>query len=65
MNDANLERGKQAGNLRDNEDLPDLLFSIANSIGTIQGLIHIGNSANDRLKNPERYRKSDEIKAVK
>lgn len=65
MNDANLEREKQAGNFSNNDDVPDLLFSIANSLDTIQGLIHIGSSADDRLKNPERYRKSDEIKAVK
>lgn len=65
LNDAYLERGKQAGNFRDNEDLPDLLFTIANSLDNIQGLIHVGNSADHRLKNPEHYRKLDEIKVVK
>ena len=66
LNDAALERGKQAGNFQiDSGDTPDLLFSIANSLSAIQGLIHVGSSADDRLKNPERYQKSNEIKAVK
>jgi len=64
MNDANLEKGKQAGNFRDNDDAADLLFSIANTLDTIQGLIHIGSSADHRLKNPDSYLKSNSIKAV-
>lgn len=65
MSDANLERGTQAGNFRDNYAASELLFSIAYSLDTIQGLVHIGSSADDRLKYPERYEKSDTTKAVK
>ena len=54
-----------AGNFQSHSDVPELLYSIANSLDTIQGLIHVGSSADHRLKHPELYRESDEIKAIK
>ena len=44
-----------AGNFQSNSDVPTLLFSLANSIDSIQGMIHVGTSADDRLRNPELY----------
>ena len=64
LNDVNLERGAQAGNFQADTDLPDLLFTIAHSLDNIQGLLHVGSSADHRLKNPELYLKSNSIKAV-
>ena len=64
LNDANLEKGIKAGNFQTGHDAPDLLFTIANQIENIQGLVHVGSSANHRLKNPELYRESHVIKAV-
>ncbi|SFF19550.1 hypothetical protein [Nitrosomonas sp. Nm166] len=55
----------RSGNFQSHNDVPELLYSIANSLDTIQGLIHIGSSADHRLKYPELYRESDAIKAVK
>lgn len=65
LNDANLEKGIKAGNFQSAHDTSDLLFTIANQIENIQGLVHVGKSADHRLKNPELYRESDVIKAVK
>ncbi|SEG15208.1 hypothetical protein [Nitrosomonas ureae] len=65
LNEESLEAGKRSGNFQSSNDVPDLLFAIANYIENIQGLIHVGSSADARLKHPERYRSSDDIKSVK
>ena len=60
MHDANL-KGVAAGNFQSGHDVPDLLLTIANQLENIQGLVHIGSSADARLKNPECHLKSDQI----
>ena len=55
----------RSGNFQSHNDVPELLYSIACSLDAIQGLIHIGNSAELRLRYPELYQESDAIKAVK
>jgi hypothetical protein len=56
---------EQDGTFQSRHDVPGLLFSIANSLDTIQGLIHIGSAANHRLRKPECYRELNSIITVK
>ena len=47
---------KDAGSFQGGYDLTKLLFGVANSIGSIRALVHIGDSAQRRLINPAHYK---------
>jgi hypothetical protein len=53
---ANHLPHKKVGSFQSSDDIPTLLFFISRSLGNIQGLIDIGDAANDRLVHPERYK---------
>lgn len=52
--DGNTQ-GVRAGNFQGADDVPGLLFNITHQLQTIAGLIHVGDSAAQRLYLPEAY----------
>lgn len=48
--------GLKAGNFQDAHDVSSLLFGISHTISGIRGLLHVGTSAQFRLKRPDLYK---------
>lgn len=50
---------EHTGSFQNSRPLSDLLFNLSHQIDTINGMIHIGSRAEDRLRRPELYKKLD------
>lgn len=46
----------------ENHDMPGLLWAISNQLDAIRGLLHVGTSAEYRLRHPELFEKKDSMK---
>lgn len=57
-NDGSLQNiGDKSGNFQSADSVSSLLFSIENQLDSVQGLMNIGSSASNRLRNPDLYRR--------
>lgn len=47
-----------AGDFQSSSDVPDLLFHLADVVGTARALLRVGRDAGSYLKHPETYRRA-------
>lgn len=48
----------RAGSFQDSGDVPNLLFHLADVVGTARALLQVGSDAGSYLKHPESYRRA-------